>query len=235
MQKQFDDGLEWKTFTLTYVEYPAGDYIGKTLAVLSLSPLVIVVTFLSVFAVKRDMHTMTYGIGTILNGILNYCLKHTVKEARPIHDTDRVTTKLWEQYGWPSSHAQFMWFVASYLVLFLTFRLRHTSKLARLAAGSSGVTLAAVVSYGRVYLTYHTWNQVYWGAAIGIGCSIAWFLLTQFVLTPMFPWLVSTRLFEFFLIRDYTEIPNVVWFDYMNARGEAKSRTRKKSFKSKIH
>jgi hypothetical protein len=67
---------DWKTFTLTYVEYPKGDYLAKTLAVLSLSPLVIVIMFLTFFAAKRDMHTMTYGIGTILNGILNYVLKH---------------------------------------------------------------------------------------------------------------------------------------------------------------
>merc|ERR1712110_1044141 len=73
----------WKTFSLTYVEYPNGDYVGKLLAMLSLSPLVVVIVFLTFFAAKRDMHTMTYGIGTILNGILNYILKHTIKEARP--------------------------------------------------------------------------------------------------------------------------------------------------------
>jgi hypothetical protein len=31
---------EWKVFSLTYIEYPAGDYIGKALSVLSLAPLV---------------------------------------------------------------------------------------------------------------------------------------------------------------------------------------------------
>ena len=89
---------EWKTFTLTFLEYPKGDYFGKTLSVLSLSPLIIVIMFLTFFAAKRDMHTMTYGIGTILNGILNYILKHTFKEARPTR-VNRHPTKLWEQYG----------------------------------------------------------------------------------------------------------------------------------------
>ena len=26
---------------------------------------------------------MAYGIGVILNGVMNYCLKHTIKEPRP--------------------------------------------------------------------------------------------------------------------------------------------------------
>ena len=90
---------EWKTFTLTYVEYPKGDYFGKVLAILSLCPLIIVIMFLTFFAAKRDMHTMTYGIGTIVNGIFNYVLKHTFKEARPSDRVHRVPTKLWEQYG----------------------------------------------------------------------------------------------------------------------------------------
>ena len=103
----------WKTFTLTFVEYVENDDIGKLLAILSLSPLVIVIVFLTVFACKRDLHTCTFGIGTILNGVLNYVLKHTVKESRPTHVTNRLPTKLWEQYGWPSSHSQFMCFVSS--------------------------------------------------------------------------------------------------------------------------
>ena len=40
-----DEG--WKTFTLTYVEYPKDDYFGKVLAILSLSPLIIVIMFRS--------------------------------------------------------------------------------------------------------------------------------------------------------------------------------------------
>jgi hypothetical protein len=56
---------------LTYIEYPEGDHIGKALSVLSLAPLVIVVASISVFAVKRDLHTMAYGAGMIANGIVS--------------------------------------------------------------------------------------------------------------------------------------------------------------------
>ena len=79
---------KWRTFTLTHIDYPAGDALGKFLAIISLLPLVIVVIFLTFFFVKRDLHTMFYGIGVILNGILNYCLKHTFKEPRPSSNSD---------------------------------------------------------------------------------------------------------------------------------------------------
>ena len=80
---------------------------------------------------------------------------------------------------------------------------------------------------------YLVFSKVYWGSGIGAAFALFWFLTTQFVLTPWFPWLCSTRLFEFFLLRDYTEIPNVLWFDYFHAKNEAKNRNRKKSFKNK--
>ena len=64
----------WKVFSLTYIEYPDGDPFGKALSVLSLTPLVIVIASVSVFAVKRDLHTMAYGAGMIANGIVSPCL-----------------------------------------------------------------------------------------------------------------------------------------------------------------
>ena len=63
---------EWKVFSLTYIEYPEGDGVGILLSVLSLAPLVIVIASVSVFAVKRDLHTMAYGAGMIANGIVSF-------------------------------------------------------------------------------------------------------------------------------------------------------------------
>ena len=47
------------------------------------------------------------------------------------------------------------------------------------------------------------------------------------ILTPWFPWIASTRIAEFLMIRDDTLIPNVIWFEYTNSRGEAQKRLRK--------
>lgn len=230
---------EWHTFSLTYVEYPEDDLLGKVLAILSLTPLVVVIVHLTVFAVQRDLHTLFYGLGTILNGVLNYLLKHTLQEPRPNipNGEERVPTKLWERYGMPSSHSQFMWFVSVYMVLFVTLRLHHQHKLLETVTKSAVclgyVSMAATVSYGRIYLHYHTPAQVYWGAAIGGGMAVLWFALTQCIFTPVFSWLASTWVSESLMIRDYTDIPNVVWFDYLHARSEAKSRTRKRTVRNK--
>ena len=83
---------KWRTFTLTHIDYPAEDAFGKMLAIISLLPLVIVVIFLTTFFIKRDLHTMAYGVGVILNGILNYCLKHTIKEPRPSIMSDSMSS-----------------------------------------------------------------------------------------------------------------------------------------------
>ena len=174
-EKTLNETVVWKTFSLTYIEYPEDDVWGKYLAILSLTPLIIVIMFLTFFAAKRDMHTLTFGIGTILNGCINVFLKHTFKESRPEESLNRAkTSKLWEQYGWPSSHSQFMFFVSSYLVLFVLFRLNHAGASLKnrfywLLTLLAGMALAAIVAYGRVYLGYHSQNQVYWGGGIGAG------------------------------------------------------------------
>lgn len=49
----------------------AEDILGRVLSILSLLPLVIVISSVSIFCVKRDLHTVVYGIGMILNGIVS--------------------------------------------------------------------------------------------------------------------------------------------------------------------
>ena len=114
---------DWKPFGLTYVEYRPGDSLGALLAASSLVPLAIVVAFATHFAVRRDLHTFTYGVGIILNYGMNMVLKHTIKELRPDRgERGRDPTEHWNEYGMPSSHSQFMWFYTFYMLLFVMFR-----------------------------------------------------------------------------------------------------------------
>ena len=57
---------------------------------------------------------------------INFILKQTIREPRP-HPPDgaRDSKKLWEQFGMPSSHSQFMWYFAVYATLFVAVRLHH--------------------------------------------------------------------------------------------------------------
>lgn len=97
----------------------------------------------------------------------------------------------------------------------------------------------------RVYLGYHSWQQVLCGGLLGATVAGLWFLLvqvsptclsshiaglspihlslySQFVFTPLFPWLVHNRVAGWLLLRDLSLIPNVMWFEYVQSRTEAK-------------
>uniref|UniRef100_A0A8V1AF52 Dolichyldiphosphatase n=1 Tax=Gallus gallus TaxID=9031 RepID=A0A8V1AF52_CHICK len=140
-----------------------------------------------------------------------------------------VTTK----YGMPSSHSQFMWFFSVYSFLFLYLRMHQTNNarfldlLWRHVLSICLVTVALLVSYSRVYLLYHTWSQVLYGGVAGSVMAIAWFAFTQEILTPLFPRIAAWPISEFFLIRDTSLIPNILWFEYTVTRAEARNRQRK--------
>lgn len=214
---------KWKTLSITHVEYLEEDQLGKLFAVYSLAPLVIVVVMATFFFCRRDLHTFTFGVGVILNHILNHVLKKYFAEPRPM-----FRDVVFEEAGMPSNHSQFMWFVCFYLVLFIRFRLHYSGQtLWKLSAAASCLGAAGVMSYSRVYLEYHTVSQVVWGSAIGSLSATVWFLVTQYVLTPLYPTIAAWRLAELFLIRDCSTIPNIMWFEYVTSRGEAHTRKKK--------
>lgn len=44
----------------------------------------------------------------------------------------------------------------------------------------------------------------------------------QVLLTPLFPDIVCNPVGEFFMLRDCTLIPNILWFEYTSLKSEAK-------------
>ncbi|XP_042210575.1 dolichyldiphosphatase 1-like isoform X3 [Homarus americanus] len=187
--------LDWKPFSLTFVEYPKGDTIGKFLAISSLAPVAIVIGFVTLILFRRDLHTIMFFAGALLNEVINLVLKNIIAEPRPV-----LRGGLYTEYGMPSSHSQMMWFFTVYSILFLIFR---------------------------VYLLYHSWSQVLWGALLGILLGCGWFTLTHLVLTPLFPVIASWSVCERLMIRDTSLIPNILWFEYTHARTENRARSRK--------
>lgn len=166
----------------------------------------------------------------LLNECVNKLLKHYIREARPLRRPDAHG-----EFGMPSAHSQCMWFFAAYATLFALVRLNHrslpntvplerTSRCCVVAACWLG---AAAVGFSRVYLQYHTSAQVYVGALVGATLGCGWFAVTQLGLTPLFPQVVQWRVAEFFMLRDTTLIPNVLWFEYKMAKQEARARSRK--------
>lgn len=224
-----EEQLKWVSLAITHVEYPDGDWLGKILAITSLIPLMIVVGFVTLVIFRRDLHTISFFVGTLLNEVINWVLKHIIREFRPCRGREALYT----EYGMPSSHSQFMWFFATYAAFFLLIRIHHVINSTVLDnAWKYVITLglfwsALAVSYSRVYLQYHTLLQVVYGGLLGILLACIWFTVTQFVLTPLFPTIAAWPISEFFMIRDSTLIPNVLWFEYTCYRTEMRTRHRK--------
>ncbi|KAF7417709.1 hypothetical protein HZH68_000362 [Vespula germanica] len=222
------DELEWVPLSLTLIEYPQGDILGKLLALISLTPFVILTGFMTLILFRRDLHTIAFFSGVILNEFVNLILKHTIREARPLKRDG-----IYNEYGMPSTHAQFMWFFTTYAILFICIRLHHNSnstiseRFWRIIIVAACIIVAVLVSYGRIYLQYHSTSQVLCGALVGVTLGVAWFLITHTILTPLFPLIVSWRVSEYLLLRDTTLIPNVLWFEYTNIRTEVRARSRK--------
>jgi len=221
-----NDEETWKVLSLTHVEYLEGDSVGKFFAIFSLLPLAIVIIFLTTFFFRRDLHTMTFGIGVIVNYITNVALKKYIAEPRP-----KARSVLFEEYGMPSSHSQFMWFCSSYIVLFTLFRLTNTV-IWKSVSIFFCISCSILMSYSRVYLQYHTVSQVFWGGVVGATGAIIWFLVTQFVFTPLYPIVERWKIAEYFMIRDTSTIPNILWFEYVTIRGEVNTRKKAISRKS---
>ncbi|KFM62755.1 Dolichyldiphosphatase 1, partial [Stegodyphus mimosarum] len=186
-----------------------------TLALESLTP---------VQAFSVEVAKITFLCGTALNEAINWILKHLIKELRPC----RGREILYSEYGMPSNHAQFMWFFATYMAFFLLIRLHHGNSTYPLENAWKYIVtvfiicVAAIVSYSRIYLQYHTWTQVLCGACLGIFLACIWFAITQFTLTPLFPIIAAWPISEFLMLRDTTLIPNVMWFEYTSHRTESR-------------
>lgn len=223
-----NSNVKWIPLSIT-AEYPEGDVIGKLLAFSSMLPHALIVSFITLILFRRDLHTLSYLVGLVLNEGVNYVLKNTLRQGRPI-----FRPSLLHEYGMPSSHSQFMWFFTTYMFLFIWVRLRHIREtntawvwIWKTAISLACLVTSIIVAGSRIYLQYHTVSQVIVGALLGSVLGVLWFLITHFALTPWFPTVASWRLCEWLLVRDQTLIPNVIWFEYTSHRHESKHRSRK--------
>uniref|UniRef100_A0A8D0E9K0 Dolichyldiphosphatase n=1 Tax=Salvator merianae TaxID=96440 RepID=A0A8D0E9K0_SALMN len=219
-----------KPISLTHVEYPAGDFTGYFLAYMSLGPIFIIFGFITLIVFKRELHTISFLVGLLFNEGVNWLIKNIIQEPRPCAE---IHPSVYSKYAMPSSHSQFIWFFAVYSFLFLYLRMHQTNNarfldlLWRHIISLCLLTVAFLVSYSRVYLLYHTWSQVIYGGFAGSLMAVVWFVITQEILTPLFPRIAAWPLSEFFLIRDTSLIPNILWFEYTVTRSEARNRQRK--------
>ncbi|XP_057290553.1 dolichyldiphosphatase 1-like isoform X1 [Hydractinia symbiolongicarpus] len=250
----------WKPISLTYVLYPEGDLVGKVLAWSSMLPIFILVSFVTLILFRRELHTMAFFGGILINEIVNMGLKYSIKSPRPCgrHKFTNIMNEfmskevilkhsditaderkeLYNKYGMPSSHAQFMSFFAIYMLFFAYIRLKmhvyekFMDNIRQHLIAFSSVGASVIVCYSRIYLHYHTLEQVIVGIVVGLVNGAVWFYIVETLFTPIFQDIVNTKIAEYFLIRDSSNIPDILWFEYTSSRTEARQRQRRITQKS---
>jgi dolichyldiphosphatase len=130
--------------------------------------------------IRREIGTAVLLLGILADEVFNDVLKTSIAEPRPQRSSDRG---VWGEYGMPSSHAQFMWFFAAYMTLWTLRRLRPRPTTMCGPALTTAVkwlivlalcVAALAVMWSRVYLGYHTVEQVACGAGVGAAAGAAW-------------------------------------------------------------
>lgn len=118
--------LERVPLSITYITYVQDDKLGKILALASLAPILIIVLEVAFIiaphqsSAKRRVAVMLL-VGQLINEGINAVLKEYFREPRPL-GSDKL------DYGMPSSHSQFMGYLAAiapFFVEFTIFRYTH--------------------------------------------------------------------------------------------------------------
>ncbi|KAL8788992.1 MAG: hypothetical protein Q9213_001401 [Squamulea squamosa] len=167
------------SLSVTHISYDASDPVAYLCAWLALAPQILCVVYTTLIWSSREIEVFLMFAGQMGCEGLNFLLKRMIRGERP----PRIKAK---GYGMPSSHAQFLAFFSVYLSLFLLFRHSphpsntHTPTTVneRLLLAAWSCIFAATVCASRVYLQYHTVNQVLVGCFVGALTAIAWFGVT---------------------------------------------------------
>ena len=159
-----------KPFSLTYVRYPGDDPLGAAMALASLMPFCVIVATFGAFFARRELWDVGTLLGILANEVLAQTLKRVFQQPRP---ASCALVDFCGTHGMPSSHAQLAWFVAAVAVL--AYRRRRDAHPASTrvvdAFGAllvaAHVPMAIAVTASRVYLGYHSAEQVAAGAMVG--------------------------------------------------------------------
>ncbi|CAL5351073.1 unnamed protein product [Camellia sinensis] len=216
-----------KAVTLTHVRYQKGDQLGHFLAWISLVPVFISLGgFVSHFIFRRELQAMFFALGLIISQFINEFVKTFVQQARP---ETCALLETCDSHGWPSSHSQYMFFFAVYFTLLTYYRIGLLSRRQMWVAGTVVWPLALLTMYSRVYLGYHTVAQVFAGAGLGLFLGAGWFWVVNSLLRSLFPAIEESAFGRLFYVKDTSHIPNVLKFEYENARAARKHVSYKRS------
>lgn len=195
---------------LTHVIYDEDSYLSFGLALLTLSPILLMASYTSLAVFTRELTILIMWAGQLSCEASNYLLKHLFKQPRP-------NAALGDGYGFPSSHSQYMAYFAAFLICHVGFRHRfpptgskRVDLFLRLLVVLGLITWAGGVAYSRYALGYHSAPQVLWGIGIGISFGTGFYTLTELiptrcpksVLGRIRTWILMNGVSTWFRVRD---------------------------------
>lgn len=217
-------------FSLTYVQYNSGDFVGFISAGLSMAPVFLIVALVTATLSRRDLHIFTGLVGQLLNTIFNVLIKHCIRQPRPAHDHLSTPDAVgFSPHGMPSNHAQFVFFFVGFWVPWILTSRNNKLRRSRWSRDRGGswcgifrqvasviiIICAFGVVFARVYLHYHTVLQVAVGAVVGLAVGYLWHLLTWAVFIPkLFPLLAQSSICVGLGISDLSQVEDFVAWEH---------------------
>ena len=177
-----------KPFSLTHVVYSSDDPLGPIWALLSLAPPFCVVSLTTVILIDRDLRAAFVLAGLVIASIISTILKKLIDQPRPHRDVDEdgmLHVPSSQEEGMPSNHAAFVTFAAIFVLLFSVRRCDRMQGsvwvkiIKRWGPPAVALLIAVGCTYSRVHLGYHTPNQVYAGAGLGLMLGGTWYYLYE--------------------------------------------------------
>lgn len=123
---------------------------------------------------RRDVQSAGCIFGAVLNALVAKILKRVFNAARP--SGSRLSDP-----GMPSSHAQSLFFFASYLSVCIVRKSAMDSMWQRTGLSVGLFYVAALLARQRVLAGLHTMGQVAVGAGFGTTAGSLWFFFLDFV------------------------------------------------------
>ncbi|KAI0285776.1 PAP2-domain-containing protein [Russula aff. rugulosa BPL654] len=167
---------------LSQVLYDDSSYFSLALALITLSPILLMPSYAALAIVTREITIINMWAGQFCCEAFNLVVKRIVKQGRP-------PGSVANGYGFPSSHSQYMGYFATFLILHLHFRHKFVisgssdSTAFRIAIYTAIVAWAALVAYSRYYLSYHSVSQILWGVCIGVSFGGSFYVVAELIPT----------------------------------------------------
>lgn len=189
-------------FDQTYILYDPSDLVSMACVHLSLLPVYVMVFYTSWFLITREIEPVIIVGGHLASEIANKIAKTILKEPRPdFHKGFGGSGSL--SYGMPSAHSQFMGLFAGYYVCVCIFKLNHFSLLKKAMCCAVLVGSSSLVAFSRVYLLYHTPQQVLVGSILGLILGPLYFIIISIARDVGFiDWIIDWPIIKYFYVKD---------------------------------